>query len=67
MKKLKRKVLYFFTAIILTSSLTSCMTTKTSVGEYKETQGYEYAYAKGKFGDYYLLGVPVQTHLKWCL
>lgn len=48
MKKFKKMVLYFCTAIILSSSLTSCMTTKTSVGEFKETQGYEYTYAKGK-------------------
>lgn len=27
---------------------TSCMTTKTSVGAFKETQGNEYTYAKGK-------------------
>jgi hypothetical protein len=28
--------------------LSSCMTTKTSVGMYKETEGNEYTYAKGK-------------------
>jgi hypothetical protein len=28
--------------------LSSCMTTKTSVGMYKETEGSEYTYAKGK-------------------
>ncbi len=35
-------------AITVSSTLTSCMTTKTSVGAYKETQGNEYTYAKGK-------------------
>ena len=28
--------------------LNSCMTTKTSVGMYRETEGSEYTYAKGK-------------------
>lgn len=40
------KVLFFF--ILLLSSISSCMTTKTNVGTYKETQGEEYTYAKGK-------------------
>lgn len=35
-------------ALTFSSSLTSCMTTKTSVGEYTEAQGSEYTYAKGK-------------------
>lgn len=35
-------------AITVSSTLTSCMTTKTSVGAYRETQGNEYTYAKGK-------------------
>ncbi len=35
-------------AIIVSTSFTSCMTTKTNVGAYKETQGEEYTYAKGK-------------------
>lgn len=35
-------------AITVSTSLTSCMTTKTSVGAYRETQGNEYTYAKGK-------------------
>lgn len=47
-EKFKKIVLYFCASIILTSSLTSCMTTKTSVGSYKETQGNEYTYAKGR-------------------
>ena len=28
--------------------LPSCMTTRTSVGSYRETEGDEYVYAKGK-------------------
>ena len=35
-------------AFTVSTSLTSCMTTKTSVGAYRETQGSEYTYAKGK-------------------
>ncbi len=34
--------------IIFSVTLNSCMTTKTSVGEYKEMQGEEYKYASGK-------------------
>jgi len=37
--------LFLFTVSVF---LTSCMTTKTSVGAFKETQGSEYTYAKGK-------------------
>lgn len=48
MKQIKSKVLYFFFSVILVSTLTSCLTTKTSVGAYKEAQGNEYTYAKGK-------------------
>lgn len=46
----KFKSLLLIAAITFSSStlLTSCMTTKTSVGEYKEIQGKEYTYAKGK-------------------
>lgn len=35
-------------AITISTSLTSCMTTKTNVGAYREKQGNEYTYAKGK-------------------
>lgn len=38
-------LLSILTIILFTSS---CMTTKTSIGEYKELQGSEYTYAKGK-------------------
>jgi len=34
--------------IAISFIFTSCMTTKTSVGAFKETQGNEYTYAKGK-------------------
>lgn len=34
--------------LILILSFSSCMTTKTSVGAYREMQGNEYTYAKGK-------------------
>ncbi|AUS07242.1 hypothetical protein C1A40_02420 [Tamlana carrageenivorans] len=41
-------MLYFCMVMVLSSSLTSCMTTKTSVGHFKEKQGDEYTYSKGK-------------------
>lgn len=49
MKKTKQSsvlmLLSMFAIILFTSS---CMTTKTSVGEFRELQGSEYTYAKGK-------------------
>jgi hypothetical protein len=48
MKKIKSLMLIGLLAITVSTSLTSCMTTKTSVGAYRETQGNEYTYAKGK-------------------
>jgi hypothetical protein len=45
--KIKRmkKVIY---TIAFTALLTSCMTTRTPVGNYQETEGKEYTYSKGK-------------------
>jgi hypothetical protein len=40
------KVLLF--SIFIFASVSSCMTTKTNVGAYREAQGEEYTYAKGK-------------------
>lgn len=34
--------------VAVSSMLSSCMTTKTSVGDFKELQGKEYTYSKGK-------------------
>lgn len=34
--------------ILFSICLTSCLTTKTTVGRYNETQGVEYKYSKGK-------------------
>ena len=48
MKKIKSLTLIGLLAITISTALTSCMTTKTSVGAYRETQGNEYTYAKGK-------------------
>jgi len=48
MKKIKSLMLIGLLAFTVSTSLTSCMTTKTSVGAYRETQGSEYTYAKGK-------------------
>lgn len=39
---------YLFTLGLISLLLGSCMTTKTSVGEFKEQTGEEYTYAKGK-------------------
>lgn len=47
MKHLKQtKLLLSFTLAVL--FLSSCMTTKTSVGGYQQKQGNEYVYGKGK-------------------
>ncbi len=46
MKQFKIKFLAF--SILSITLLHSCMTTKTNVGTYKEIQGEEYTYAKGK-------------------
>lgn len=47
-----KKAKSFFTKLLIllaiSTLLTSCMTTKTCVGEYKEIQEEEYVYAKGK-------------------
>ena len=40
-----KKMIFLF---MLLSIATSCMTTKTQVGQFKETQGKEYTYDKGK-------------------
>lgn len=48
MKAIRTLTMYLFIATILTSSISSCMTTKTSVGAFKETEGKEYTYGKGK-------------------
>jgi len=48
MKKINSLILIAIMTIAVSTTLTSCMTTKTNVGAYKETQGSEYTYAKGK-------------------
>lgn len=45
---MKKAIIYTLTLIVLGSSLQSCMTTKTPVGNYREAVGTEYVYAKGK-------------------
>jgi hypothetical protein len=48
---MKKKNLYqmlFLLAIVISLTFQSCMTTKTSVGNYREADGEEYTYAKGK-------------------
>ena len=48
MRKIKSLAFVGIIAIMISTSLTSCMTTKTDVGTYREKQGNEYTYAKGK-------------------
>ncbi|HRK27529.1 MAG TPA: hypothetical protein PK239_09595 [Chitinophagales bacterium] len=48
MKKIKSFFFLLLITVAISSMLTSCMTTKTIVGAFKETQGNEYTYAKGK-------------------
>jgi hypothetical protein len=48
MKKIKSCALLLLTVIIITSTLSSCLMTKTSVGNYKESWGNDYTYAKGR-------------------
>ncbi|MBW6480718.1 MAG: hypothetical protein K0B37_14915 [Bacteroidales bacterium] len=48
MKKLKSRFILALMTIAISSMLSSCMMTKTSVGAYRETPGNEYTYAKGK-------------------
>jgi hypothetical protein len=48
MKKVKIYALSLLTVMILSTTLSSCLMTKTSVGAYKESWGNEYTYAKGK-------------------
>jgi hypothetical protein len=48
MKSIKQILFTFTFLIVISVFLTSCLTTKTNVGAYKETQGSEYTYAKGK-------------------
>lgn len=47
MKKRKSLVVLIALSMII-SSLTSCMTTKTNVGNYREANGSNYTYSKGK-------------------
>jgi len=48
MKKVKSIFIRTAIVFVFATLMTSCMTTKTSVGAFKETQGSEYTYAKGK-------------------
>ncbi|MDQ7019106.1 MAG: hypothetical protein Q9M33_08060 [Robiginitomaculum sp.] len=48
MIKIKRTIFNLLIVAVTSLIFTSCMTTKTSVGTFKETQGSEYTYAKGK-------------------
>ena len=48
MKHIKHKLLLFTAALTMTAFLSSCMMTKTSVGTFRETKGFEYTYSKSK-------------------
>ncbi len=48
MKKIKSFLILLMLSLAISSTSTSCMTTKTSVGAFTETRGNEYTYAKGK-------------------
>jgi len=48
MKRTKSFLYMLLITVAISSMLTSCMTTKTSVGTFNEMQGDEYTYAKGK-------------------
>lgn len=50
-KKMKKTITSVRVALLsfaIAATFTSCMTTKTNVGAYRETQGSEYTFAKGK-------------------
>lgn len=44
---MKKGIIILF-VVVMGLGLSSCLTTKTSVGAFKETQGNEYTYSKGK-------------------
>jgi hypothetical protein len=48
MKRMKSIALMATLMLFLSTITSSCLTTKTSVGAFTETQGNEYTYAKGK-------------------
>lgn len=48
MQTFKKFTLYFSIVAILSMGMSSCLTTKTTVGTFKEQTGQEYTYAKGK-------------------
>lgn len=43
-----KKIKNLFLIVVISLLTTSCMTTKTSVGSYREQTGQEYTYSKGK-------------------
>ena len=48
MNQFYTKMKFLMLSVLILSAISSCMTTKTNVGTYRETQGEEYTYAKGK-------------------
>lgn len=45
---MKRIFIHLSICLVLAGTMSSCLTTKTEVGAYRETQGEVYTYAKGK-------------------
>lgn len=45
---MKKAIIYLLALLVLGTSMQSCMTTKTPVGNFRESTGEEYMYAKGK-------------------
>ncbi|MDD3479989.1 MAG: hypothetical protein PHI42_06355 [Paludibacteraceae bacterium] len=48
MRKLKSLLILFAITLTISMTMNSCMVTKTSVGQYTETRGDDYTYARGK-------------------
>jgi hypothetical protein len=48
MKNIKSRIYCFTIAFCIALFMSSCLTTRTNVGAYRETQGSTYTYAKGK-------------------
>lgn len=46
--KFRNYILILIVSLVMATSFSSCMTTTTSVGKYKEMPGEEYKYASGK-------------------
>lgn len=48
MRKIKSFIMLLAIVLTVSTTMNSCMVTKTNVGQFTETRGEEYTYAKGK-------------------